>query len=124
MLRTTWHPGPTEATTALIAITDFHAHRRRDLLAIARAGRGLAAAWPTLPGAIGMWLWALPLSGRSGSVSAWESEEALTAFVHSRPHIHTVRRFRHSGTIHTHRWWMQAFTRTQAWKEAVKHLRT
>ncbi|GAA0251825.1 hypothetical protein GCM10010492_60320 [Saccharothrix mutabilis subsp. mutabilis] len=124
MLRSTWHPGPATATTALIAITDFHAHRRRDLLSIAQAGRDLAASWSTLPGAIGMWLWAMPLSGRSGSVSVWESEEALTAFVRWPPHVQVVRRFHQSGTLHTHRWWTQEFTHPKAWKEAATHLKT
>jgi hypothetical protein len=118
VLRTGWRPGPATGDRVLVAVTDFRADRRRDLPAVARAGLDLARGWPELPGAVGMWLWALPWGGRSGSVSVWESEEALAAFVRWPPHVRVVRRFHGSGTLRGNRWWMPSFDREQVWREA------
>ncbi|MFI9817706.1 hypothetical protein [Saccharothrix variisporea] len=122
MLRTGWQAGPASGGPVLVAVTDFHATRRRDLLAVARAGRSLANAWPSMPGAVGMWLWTMPLAGRSGSVSVWTSEDALKSFVRRPPHTQIVRRFANAGTLHTHRWWMPEFDRDQAWRTSREHL--
>jgi len=47
----------------------------------------LAQALPELPGAVGMTLYLQPLRGRGGSLSAWESEEALPGFVGLPYHV-------------------------------------
>jgi hypothetical protein len=105
-----------------VAVTDFRVNRHRDLLAVARAGRRLGRAWPELPGAVGMWLWSLPVPGRCGSVSVWRDEAALREFVGWPPHVRIVRRFRGKGTLTSHNQWTPTFDRDQVWQAARLYL--
>ena len=44
---------------------------------VAVYGLRMRMGWYAMPGAVGMWLWMMPASGRGGSVSVWASEEDL-----------------------------------------------
>ncbi|MGV9596342.1 hypothetical protein ACWDR1_06715 [Streptosporangium sandarakinum] len=106
MLRTRWiagpaagHPGPLVA-----ALTDYRANRLLDLPGIARHGLSLSRLWPTLPGAVGMWLWADLPGRRVGSLSVWREEDDLQAFVRLREHVRIVREYRHRGVLRSRTW--------------------
>jgi hypothetical protein len=57
-----------------------------------------------MPGAIGLWLWALPWANRSGAISAWSSEEDLRGFVQLPLHIGVMRRYRERGALSSTTW--------------------
>ncbi|MEV0144907.1 MULTISPECIES: hypothetical protein [unclassified Nonomuraea] len=123
MLRSRWTPGAAADVTGsvLVSVTDFHAHRLRDLPGVYQAGLALRRAWPQLPGAVGMWLWTEPLRGRCGSVSIWQDEQALRGFVGWPDHVAIVRRYRWRGRLRSTTW-----TTTQPdpgiWAQALAYL--
>jgi len=106
MLTTRWTPGPAAGTVGpvLVSVTNFHASRVRDLPGIYQAGLTLRRSWPQLAGAVGMWLWTEPLQARCGSVSVWQSEEALRRFVAWPDHVTIMRRYRGRGEIRSVTW--------------------
>lgn len=106
MLRSRWiagpaaeHPGPLVA-----ALTDFRMDRALDLPGIARRARSLSRLWPTLPGAVGMWLWADLAHRRVGSLSVWTGEDDLHEFVRLRAHVQIMREYRQRGTLQSRTW--------------------
>jgi hypothetical protein len=120
-----WKPGP-EADTAgevLVSLTDFTADRRLDLPRVWRDGYRLRRAWPTLDGAVGLWLWTLPSQRRSGSISVWTSEEALNAFVRWPVHVAIMRHYRERGSMQPDSWWSERFDLEAVWDEAERRLR-
>ncbi|MET9264114.1 hypothetical protein [Amycolatopsis sp. NPDC004079] len=124
MLRTGWRAGPAGdgGEPVFVAFTEFRPRRRRDMLAVARAGIRLRRGWPELPGAVGMWLWCQPTLGRTGSVSVWRDEEALHGFVRWPPHVEVVKRFRDEGTLSSHGWLTPSFDQERTWRLAREHL--
>ncbi|GAA2271438.1 hypothetical protein GCM10010149_11410 [Nonomuraea roseoviolacea subsp. roseoviolacea] len=106
MLRSRWTPGEAAGVTGtvLVSVTDFRADRLLDLPGVYRAGLALRRSWPELPGAVGMWLWTEPLSGRCGSVSIWRDELALRRFVAWPDHVAIVRRYRGRGRLRSTTW--------------------
>jgi len=107
-----WRPGPVpvEGQPVVVSLTDFRAGHARHLTGIYARGLRLREGWYALPGAVGMWLWALPLAaGRGGSVSVWESDDALRAFVRLPAHVEIMRRYRDLGTLRSHTWSMAPF---------------
>lgn len=119
-----WKPGPISkwSATAFISLTDFHVYSWRDLPSAWQEGIRIRRAWPSLEGAVGLWLWALPWARRSGSVSIWRSEEDLRAFVRWERHRQTMRRFRHTGHLTSTSWSVPSFERSEVWREAVRKL--
>lgn len=120
VLRTEWRNGPDahSAGPVLISVTDFTSTRFRDLPGVARAGSALGREWPHLEGAVGMWLWSLPLTRRSGSVSVWSSETALRHFIGLPAHVNIMRSYRERGKISTTTWWNESFDREATWRQA------
>ncbi len=108
-----WAPGPAEAAAdgdgVIVSVTDFAAVRRRDTPAIARTGIRLRQGWYAMPGAVGLWLWSLPLQRRSGSVSVWTSEENLRRFVTLPAHLAVMRRFKTMGRLRSATWQAEQF---------------
>ncbi|WP_242901704.1 hypothetical protein [Actinomadura terrae] len=120
--RTHWTRGPAAAEdTVLVSVTDFTG-RARDLPSIYRAGTELRSAWPEMEGAIGLWLWAVPLQRRTGSVSVWRTEADLLRFVGWKPHVAIMRRFRDRGHLASHTWETGDFTPPTTWTRAEELL--
>ncbi|MFI0482074.1 hypothetical protein [Actinomadura sp. 9N215] len=123
MLRSPWRDGPSSAAgPVLVSVTDFTCANPLDLPAIYRAGMDLRRSWPDLEGAVGLWLWSLPLRRRSGSVSVWDDEAALKRFVAWPPHVAIMRRFRSRGTTRAHTWEADRFDRAGTWTRALRVL--
>ncbi|RVX48010.1 hypothetical protein EDD27_10963 [Nonomuraea polychroma] len=61
-------PAAAEPGPLVAALTDFRMNRILDLPGIARRGLSLSRLWPTLPGAVGMWLWTDVATRRVGSL--------------------------------------------------------
>lgn len=124
MLRSSWTPGPEGGRggggPVLVSLTDLRLDRRGDLLGVHRAARRLAAEWPELEGACGMWLWARPLAGRCGAVAVWRDEAALQAFVARPAHLAIVREYRGRGTVTARTWEDPAFSPAATWARARK----
>jgi hypothetical protein len=116
MNRVPWKAGP-EATggAVFVSVTDFHVARYRDLPAVWLAGLRLRQAWPHLPGAIGLWLWAQPMRRRGGAVSVWRSSDDLGAFLRWPPHVEVIRRFGSAGRLESHSWQAPRFDRDEVW---------
>jgi heme-degrading monooxygenase HmoA len=121
-----WTQGPLTAADGpvLVSVTDFHVARARDLPAVWAEGLRLRRAWPSMPGAVGMWLWAKPLRRRSGSVSVWRSEDDLRRFVRWPRHVEIMRRYRDSGELVSCMWPAEHFDRAQIWSAARRRLAT
>jgi hypothetical protein len=89
-----WMPGPHDPgdATVVVSVTDFQTFRRRELPGIAVNGLRMRMGWYAMPGAVGLWLWSLPATSRSGSISVWASEDDLQRFVGLPHHIDIMKR--------------------------------
>ncbi|MFJ2028521.1 hypothetical protein [Streptosporangium sp. NPDC087985] len=118
MLRSRWisgpaagHPGP-----LVVALTDYRMNRLLDLPGIARRGLSLSRLWPTLPGAVGMWLWTDLTGRRVGSLSVWRGEADLQAFVRLRAHVQIMREYRHRGMLRSRTWQTDSLDQAALWR--------
>ncbi|MFE5548545.1 hypothetical protein ACFQ71_32630 [Streptomyces sp. NPDC056534] len=124
LLKSAWTPGPLpHPATAppeplTVTVTAFRPHRITDLPGIHGAARALAARWNELEGAYGMWLWALPLSRRVGSVAVWRDEAALRDFIGWPPHAEIMRTYRGRGALTTTAWRSERYDREDIWTRA------
>jgi hypothetical protein len=119
-----WAEGPSGAAgSVLVSITDFEVTDVRDRLGAWVQGLRLRRAWPSMPGAIGLWLWVKPLRKRSGSVSIWRTEEDLRRFVGWPRHVAIMRRYRGAGELTSATWWAERFDAPQIWAAAERRLR-
>ncbi len=121
LIRTPWRGGPCsrEDAPVFVSFTAFSPHRLRDWPGIARAGLSLRSAWPSMEGAVGLWLWATSSLIDGGSVSVWESEAALKGFVRWPPHVQIMRRFRTRGSLRTASLQTESFDPEAVWRWAV-----
>ncbi|GGV04236.1 hypothetical protein GCM10010182_23150 [Actinomadura cremea] len=110
-------PGP-----VLVSVTDFTAASALDLPGVFRAGMALRRLWPDLPGAVGLWLWAVPLERRCGSVSVWTDGAALRSFVALPEHVAIMRRYRGRGEIRSVTWEADVFDPAATWARAARVL--
>jgi hypothetical protein len=121
--RAPWKAGPEAGEGAVfVSVTDFRVRRYRDLPRVWLAGLRLRRAWPQMPGAVGLWLWAEPARRRGGSVSVWRSAGDLDAFVRWPPHVEVMRRFRPVGRIVADSWQAPRFDRREIWARAREAL--
>ncbi|MFE6781789.1 hypothetical protein ACFVFF_05965 [Streptomyces sp. NPDC057680] len=124
LLKSAWTPGllphPATAPPAplTVTVTAFRPHRMADLPGIHGAARALAARWTELEGAYGMWLWALPLSRRVGSVAVWRDEAALRDFIGWPPHVEIMRTYRGRGALTTTAWRSETYDPEDIWTRA------
>jgi hypothetical protein len=122
--KTPWQPGAAAGADGpvLISLTDYRADNWRDVPGIVTRGLRLRRAWPELDGAVGLWLWQQPFRKRSGSVSAWTSEDALMEFVRWPVHVAIMRRYRTRGKLESAMWEMDQLVRSELWPEAERRL--
>lgn len=121
-----WRPGPAADGEGVVVVnlTDFQAHRLRDLPGIYWSGLRLREGWYAMPGAVGLWLWSRPRErGRGGSVSVWRSEADLRRFVALPAHAAVMRRYRTLGRLRSATWQMDRFTVFAARAEARQRIR-
>jgi heme-degrading monooxygenase HmoA len=121
-----WREGPAASShtgSVVVSLTDFSAHRARELPGIYLAGLRLREGWYAMPGAIGLWLWGQPLQLRGGSLTVWESNDDLRHFVSLPAHVAIMRRYRDRGTITSDTWEMERFEAFQVRERAEAHLR-
>jgi len=106
-------PGPVEASASpvLVSVTDFHADQRRELPGVALRGMRMRMGWYGMPGAIGLWLWTLPASSRSGSISVWACEDDLERFIGLPHHVGIMARYGPRGTVRSTKWHADTFDR-------------
>jgi hypothetical protein len=117
-----WTEGPSRADgSVLVSVTDFEVTGVRDRIGAWVLGLRLRRAWPSMPGAIGLWLWVKPLRRRAGSVSVWRSEEDLRRFVAWPRHVAIMRRYRGAGDLTSTSWWAE-FDAAQIWATAERRL--
>lgn len=123
-MRTRWTPGPAAGAVgpALVSVTAFEPSRLRDVPGVYQAGLTLRRAWPEMSGAVGMWLWTKPLQGRCGSVSIWQDEQALQAFVAWPDHVTIMRRYRGRGQLRSSTWTTTRPDLTTIWAQARSFL--
>ena len=118
-----WTRGPHVARgPVLVSVTDFHVPRAADLLHVYFQGLRLSRAWPSLSGAVGMWMWTKPLRRRAGSVSVWCDEADLRRFLSSRPHLRVMRDYRDKGEISSTSWLETGFDPRSVWANAAARL--
>ncbi|MFJ8751907.1 hypothetical protein ACIREO_21625 [Streptomyces sp. NPDC102441] len=104
--KTSWTYGPAAhgidpGSAVVVSVTEFVTHRPWGTPAVAVEGLRLRRNWPQMPGAVAVLLWAdtgLRLN-RSGSVTVWTDEAALTRFVAHPDHMRIVRAFRGRGVM-------------------------
>ena len=124
MLSVRWKAGAaaTARGATLIAATEGRFGRYRDLPGVAIAALRLRRSWPTLDGAVALSLAAQPLKRTTRSISVWQSEEHLLAFLHSPAHLAIVRRYRGRLSIRSVIWSSGRFNPACARDEAERHL--
>lgn len=120
-----WTKGPYRPADGpiLVSVTDFEVKRVRDLVRVWVQGLRLRRAWPSMTGAVGMWLWTKPLRRRSGSVSVWRSGEDLQGFVRWPRHVEIMRRYRAVGELTSAGWQAERFDAEEIWAQAERALR-
>ena len=113
-LLTRWMPGPVDPGDApvVVSVTEFSAHHRRVLPGVAANGLRMRMGWYAMSGAVGMWLWMLPIAGCGGSVSVWASEDDLERFIDLPHHVDIMRRYGDRGTVRSTTWTADRFDRT------------
>jgi hypothetical protein len=118
-----WTPGPhAQRGPVLISVTDFQVRRISDLLRVYYHGLRLGRAWPSLTGAVGMWMWTKPRRRRAGSVSVWREEADLRRFIRWTPHERVMRAYRNAGEITSTSWLETSFDASELWAKAAARL--
>ncbi|WP_051342721.1 hypothetical protein [Pseudonocardia spinosispora] len=119
-----WRPGPAAVADAevVVSMTDYTPYRWGDLPRIFWDATMLARGWPSMPGAVGVWLWSKPMQRRSGSVSVWRSPEDLREFVGSPLHVVIMRRNRGRGFLRSTTWTGPSMPVSVLWRRAADWL--
>ena len=86
-----------------------------------RFTQGIQAQLATTPGVVGYSLRAQPLSKRFWTLSAWESEAALRAFVAEAPHSSSMRDLApHMAPTRFTRWRLRGAELPPRWDDALR----
>jgi hypothetical protein len=106
-----WMPGPCMTSTEpiMVSVTEFRVKRRRDLPTVVGKGLRMRLGWYAMPGALGLWLWSLPVNLRGGSISVWDNDESLEQFINLPHHVGIMNRYRDRGTVRSDKWSMERF---------------
>lgn len=105
-LVTSWMPGPALAGDGpvVVSVTEYAAHSLRHLPGVAYNGMRMREGWYAMPGAVGLWLWSLPVGGLGGSISVWTDTEALQRFIRLPHHVDIMRRYGDRGEVRSTTW--------------------
>jgi hypothetical protein len=124
LIRAPWRAGPAadHHGPVLVSVTDMRIFRARDLPGAYVAAARLARAWPSLAGAVGLWLWGQPLRKRSGAVSVWIDEHALRDFITWPVHVAIMRKYRSAGALVSTSWQAERFDAPAIWRHAASSL--
>jgi heme-degrading monooxygenase HmoA len=122
--RTPWKRCPAAESPGplLVSYTEFTPHAMRDLPAIYFAAERLRRECTELEGAVGVTTYWQPFRRRVGSLSVWESEEALRRFVSLPFHVEIMRRYRSRGSLRAVSWQADAFALRAAFRKGQKAL--
>lgn len=71
-----------------------------------------------MPGAVGLWLWTLPVVGLGGSISVWSSSDALQQFITLPRHLDIMARYRDRGDVRSTTWEAERFDREDTLRQA------
>lgn len=126
-LLTPWLAGPHHPGDGpvVVSVTEYSAAQRRTLPGMAVNGLRMRMGWYAMPGAVGLWLWALPATKRGGSISVWAGEADLERFVSLPHHVDIMRRYRSRGSVRSTTWHADTFepqavvARARAWINAA-----
>jgi hypothetical protein len=110
-LLTPWMPGPVgpHNGAVVVSVTEFAADHRRDLPGVVCRGLRMRMGWYAMPGAVGLWLWALPAAAIGGSISVWVSEGDLERFVGLPHHVDIMQRYGPRSTVRSTKWHADTF---------------
>ncbi len=115
-VRTGWRAGPAAGSRGpfLLSYTEFTPNRAADVLGIYLAARRLMAECAELEGAVGLSTYWQLRKWRGGSLSVWQSPEALRRFIRLPFHVEIMCRYRSRGTVRSTEWWTPSFDLTRA----------
>jgi hypothetical protein len=110
---TPWMAGPHDPgeDSVVVSVTEFLAHRRRELPGVGVNGLRMGAGWYAMSGAVGLWLWMLPATSRGGSISVWAGEADLERFIGLPHHVDIMARYGDRGTVRSTVWVADRFER-------------
>lgn len=124
-MRLPWSKGPADASEGPHAAmaSEFRLKRYRDVIPFLRASMRLRKEAAAAPGNVGLGLAANPFTKTFWTLSSWESQDALRAFVAGAPHRAVVARFKDASATSTFRFWDIAAPATPPdWHEATIRL--
>lgn len=110
-VRTRWQAGPAAEAPGpfFVSYTEFTPNHAADVAGIYLAARRLMAECAELEGSVGLTTYWRLRDWRGGSLSVWESREALSGFVGLPFHVEIMRKYRARGTVRSTAWWSQSF---------------
>lgn len=113
-------PDPNREYLALLSYLPLKSYRKTfDLF---RRAQAVAAQLANTPGLIGFTFRAKILGHRFWTLSVWEDERALMAFVGERPHVGTMDALRpHMGDVGFFRWKVRGTEVPLTWDDAMRH---
>lgn len=125
MIRNPWRPGAAAGGRGpyFVSATKFVYRRWRDMPLVWLYALRLRHGWGRRPGAVGLATGADALRPVTYSLSVWESEEDLRAFLRSPDHVRLVRDYR-DRLVETRvvSWQTEEFALGPAWAEALTRL--
>jgi heme-degrading monooxygenase HmoA len=124
-MRLPWSEGPAEASEGPHAAmaSRFKLKRYRDVVPFLRASMRLRTVAAAAPGNVGLGLAANPFTKTFWTLSSWESQSSLRAFVAGEPHRAVVARFKDASANSTFTFWdIDAPDGPPSWRDATTRL--
>ena len=124
-MRLPWSKGPADASEGPHAAmaSRFRLKRYRDVVPFLRASTSLRKEAGGAPGNAGLGLAANPFTKTFWTLSSWESQDALRAFVAGEPHRTVVARFKDASASADFVFWEIASpAAAPTWREATARL--
>ncbi|WP_354641072.1 DUF3291 domain-containing protein [Kitasatospora camelliae] len=125
MLPLPWTPGPAaprHPAEVTVMASELRLRRLRDVPRFLTASMAILRQTRKAPGAVGVTLRAAPLKRTFWTLSAWESREAINAFVRAEPHRSLMVGLRPAmaGSVFT--FWQAAGGPPPTWAEADRRI--
>jgi hypothetical protein len=125
MIRNPWRAGAAASSRGpyVISATRFVYRRWRDMPRVWLIALRLRRGWPSRPGAVGLATGADVLAPVTYSLSVWESEDDLRAFLRSPEHARLMRDYRDRLVeARVVSWRAERFAPGPAWAEGLARL--